>query len=153
MKRAFIGQDVGDDHRKEGKLQYTLQIGMVTYIHPPASKYTYTYTPSNLQRSQHFIDKQPRHPLSRANTHTRQQNPLPQPPGLAQTRNDLSRTRRTQRMPERNGSSPRIHLRGVDLQHILTINGHAGESLVDLDDVDIGLEVQVEFRHELGDGD
>ena len=36
---------------------------------------------------------------------------------------------------------------------MLAVDGHAGESLVDLDDVDIGLEVQVEFRQELGDGD
>ena len=52
-------------------------------------------------------------------------------------------------MPQRNGASPRVHLGMIDLQHVQAVYCHAGEGFVELDDVDVFVEVKVEFAEEL----
>ena len=109
------------------------------------AQYCYRYQPSQSSHrpinhppsSKLLINKQPRHPLPRPNTHTRKQHPLLLPPTLTQPRTDLPRPRRPKRMSQRNGAAPDIHLRGIDAQVIDAVDGHRGEGFVELDDVDI----------------
>lgn len=106
--------------------------------------------PQNLQL---LIHKQTRHSLARPNTHTRQQNLLLLSPAFAQPGADLSGARGTQRMTQRNSSASDVHFRRVDAEDVCAVDGHRSESLVDFDDVDVVLEVDVEFAEELGDGE
>ena len=106
--------------------------------------------PRNLQL---LIHKQPRHTLPCPNTHTRQQNLLLPPPTLAQPGANLPRARRAQRMTQRDRSAPNVQFRRVDLEHVGAVDGHGGEGFVDFDEVDVGLEVEVEFAEEFGDGE
>jgi len=99
-----------------------------------------------------LTNKQPRHPHPRPNTHTRQQHLLPRPPQLTQPRDNLPRARRTKRMSQRNSATPRVHLLPREVELVAAVHGHAGEGLVDLDDVDV-VEGKVVLREELGDGD
>ena len=56
-------------------------------------------------------------------------------------------------MSQRNRPAPDIHLRGIDAQGVDAVDGHRGERFVELDDVDVGAEVEGEFAEELGDGE
>lgn len=100
-----------------------------------------------------LIHKQTRHALARPDAHTRQQHLLLLPPALAQTRADLSGARRSERVTQCDGSAAHVHLGRVDAEDVGAVDGHGGESLVEFDEVDVGLEVEVELGQELGDGE
>lgn len=51
-----------------------------------------------------------------------------------------------------NGAASDVQLRVVDLQHVLAVDGHGSESLVELDEVDV-LDVQAVLGQQLWDGD
>ena len=55
-------------------------------------------------------------------------------------------------MTQRNSAAARVHFLVGNLQHVLAVDGHGGEGLVDLDDVDF-VEGEVELCEELGDRD
>ena len=86
-----------------------------TFSTPETTSKGKTQKEINLQL---LINKQPRHPLPRPNTHTRQQNPLLLPPTLTQPRTNLSRPCRSQRMSQRNRSPPHIQFRIIDTERI-----------------------------------
>lgn len=98
-----------------------------------------------------LIHKQPSHTLSGTNAHTRDEDLLLRPSGLAQYRTDLSCTSRAQWVTQRNGASARVDLLMFEAEVIQAVDGHGSESLVDLVNVDVGLG-QVEFAEKLGDG-
>ena len=50
-------------------------------------------------------------------------------------------------------STTHVHFRGIDFEDVGAVDGHRGEGLVDFDEVDVVLEVEVEFAEELGDGE
>ena len=100
-----------------------------------------------------LIHKQTRHPLTRPNAHTRQQYLLLLSPAFTQSRTDLPGACSSQRVPQCDCSASDVHFRRVDAEHVCTVDGHGSESLVDFDDVDVFLEVEVEFAKEFGDGE
>lgn len=55
-------------------------------------------------------------------------------------------------MTKGNGSTSDVHLLVWDLEDIFAVDGHGGESLVNLDDVAV-IDSDVVFGEELGDGD
>lgn len=100
-----------------------------------------------------LIHKQARHALACPDAHTRQQHLLLLPPALAQTRADLPGARGSERVTQRDGPAPDVHLGRVDAEDVGAVDGHGGEGLVEFDEVDVVLEVEVEFGQELGDGE
>ena len=100
-----------------------------------------------------LIHKQARHALACPDAHTRQQHLLLLPPALAQTRADLPGARGSERVTQRDGPAPNVHLGRVDAEDVDAVDGHGGEGLVEFDEVDVVLEVEVEFGQELGDGE
>lgn len=55
-------------------------------------------------------------------------------------------------MPQRDGSTPDVHLRGIDAELLRAVHCHAGERLVELDDVDVR-EAEAVLAQQLGDGE
>lgn len=99
-----------------------------------------------------LIHEQARHALSSTNAHARQQDLLLGPSQLAQARDDLPHTRGTKRVTQGDGSAAGVHLERVEAQLVLTVDGHGGKGLVDLDHVDV-VEGDVVRGQQLGDGD
>ena len=56
-------------------------------------------------------------------------------------------------MPQRNSPTPDIHLTAINAQHIRAVHGHGSERLVDLNEINVGSEIEVVFGEELGYGD
>lgn len=99
-----------------------------------------------------LIHKQTSHTLSRTNTHARQQNLLLCPAQLAQTGNNLSRACSAERVAQGDGAAAGVHLGPVEGELVAAVDGHAGEGLIDLDDVNVG-EGEVVLGEQLGDSD
>ena len=56
-------------------------------------------------------------------------------------------------MTQRNSPTSHIHFRRIDAEDVDAVDGHGRERLVEFDDVDVVLEVEVEFPEELWDGE
>lgn len=99
-----------------------------------------------------LINKQPGHPLSCPDAHTSQQDLFLLSSALAQPGADLSCACSSQRMAESDGASPDVHLCRVNAQDVGTIYCHGSERFINLNNVDVGGEVQVVFPEDFGDG-
>ena len=108
---------------------------------------------SSSSRLQLLINEQTGHSLSSSNTHARQQNLLLLPPALAQTCADLPGSCSTKGMTQGNSATSDVHLGMIDAEDILAIDGHGGKRFIDLDDVDVGGQVEVELREQLRNGE
>lgn len=85
------------------------------------------------------------------NAHGGEENLLLLPSALAETSDNLPRASRAQRVAERNGAAADVHLAVVNLERVLAVDCHAGESLVQLDNVDV-VDGNVELAQKLGNG-
>ena len=54
-------------------------------------------------------------------------------------------------MTECDSASTDVHLRWVNAKDIGTVDSHRSESLIELDDIDVVLEIEIELAKELGD--
>jgi hypothetical protein len=104
------------------------------------------------KRLQLLVDKQTSHTHTSTNAHTGEQDLLLLPPALAQTCDNLAGTCATQRVAERDSAAPDVELVVVDLEGLEAVDRHGGESLVELDEVNV-VEGKLELVEELGDGD
>ena len=83
-----------------------------------------TFTPKLYPNLQQLVHEQTRHPLTRPNAHTRQQNLLLLSPALAQPRADLPCPRGSQRVPQRDSSASDVQFRGVDAEDVGAVDRH-----------------------------
>lgn len=56
-------------------------------------------------------------------------------------------------MTQRDSAAAHVHFRRVDAKDVGAVDGHGGKSLVEFDEVDVGLEVEVEFGQEFWNGE
>ena len=56
-------------------------------------------------------------------------------------------------MTQRNSPTSHVHFRRIVAEGVDAVDGDGRERLVEFDDVDVGLEVEVEFSEELWDGE
>ena len=99
-----------------------------------------------------LVDEQSSHSLSCPDAHASDQDLLLRPPCLTEDCANLSCAGSSKRVSKSDGATSRIHFGVVQAEDVQAVDGHGGESLIDLEDIDIVLS-ETKLAEEFGNGD
>lgn len=98
-----------------------------------------------------LVNEQTGHTLTSADAHAGQEDLLLLSSALAETGDNLASTGGTQGMAQSDGTTTDVHLLVGDVQDVHAVDGHGGEGLVELDNVNV-VNGELVLLEELGDG-